>query len=693
MIKRFGIAIVAACFCMMPGGSLVARPDAAVVQGRDGLALDTGAVVIGDATIGLLRVTTQGHGGRIAAGFGLTGRDGRYDSLTPVVIGDVVIARTIRTAPGNQVHIVDIFQNFGKRPASLFAEWGSYLPSLTADPRAIALAERSFLAREPEIHVDFGDRMRGQWTDFYPVTSRAQRTYPGADPAYLGYRMHLSIEPGHQRAIGTTINLAAPDWSWLSPSVRRSLANRSSAKGSARLLPAGSLTITGLQLAKEKHGLLASDILRHSLAQIARIDRHGPQHRAIMTVNPAAFAEADAVDARIMSGQSMPFAGIPFAVKDMIDVAGLPTSLGMPPLAATPVKQDAPVVRALRAQGMILIGKTNLGEDLGEYGVSRAGGRTVGTVHPDLTVSGSSGGSAVAVASGIVAFALGSDTCGSISAPASYAGIFGLRPSLGAIDYTGTRPLTPDYDTIGPMTGDARDAALLVQLLARDATGGPSPGDPLRLGIVRSLPANQPPMAPMIAQRLTENVARLSEAGITFVDIAMPEWEARAARVRSLDDPYASKVAMEAYLARRGDGWTIATLADHGGLMSAERQGLRALAEAHPAPGIAGARRGALAAVRAYLETILDENGLDALVLPATTSRPGVLDVTRHGLGYEPSPCIYSAMSGLPQFTIPLPAARGQPPLGLNIIGRFGSDRTVVAIGEQLIERLSRPSR
>ncbi len=164
-----------------------------------------------------------------------------------------------------------------------------------------------------------------------------------------------------------------------------------------------------------------------------------------------------------------PLSGLTFAVKDFIDVAGCRTGGGNPDwLAGHPVAaRSAAVVETLLGAGARLVGKTNMDElAFSLEGANAHYGTPVNPVCPDRLPGGSSSGSAVAVAAGLVDFALGTDTGGSVRVPASFTGIFGFRPTHGRVSTVGVAPFSPSYDTIGWL---ARDAALPVRCRPRIA--------------------------------------------------------------------------------------------------------------------------------------------------------------------------------------------------------------------------------
>ena len=166
--------------------------------------------------------------------------------------------------------------------------------------------------------------------------------------------------------------------------------------------------------------------------------------------------------------------GIRLAVKDLIDVAGVPTTGGSRALAnAAAAERDAPCLAGARAAGARVVGKANLDElAFGASGVNEYFGTPVNPVDPGRVPGGSSSGSAVAVASGEADLAYGSDTGGSIRVPAAFCGISGLKTTHGRIPLAGVRPLAPSMDTIGPMARDVAGVAAGLTLLTPRVQSG-----------------------------------------------------------------------------------------------------------------------------------------------------------------------------------------------------------------------------
>ena len=211
-------------------------------------------------------------------------------------------------------------------------------------------------------------------------------------------------------------------------------------------------------------------------ACLADIAARDPQINAFTCVlADQARADAARIDARLKAGEPVgPLAGVPFAVKALFDIAGLTTTAGSRILAERPAATaDAVVVRRLRAAGAILVGALNMDEFA--YGFSTENAHYGATRNPhdlERIAGGSSGGSAAAVAAGLVPFALGSDTNGSIRVPAALCGVFGLKPTYGRLSRAGSFPFVDSLDHVGPFARTPADLAA-----AYDAMQGPDAAD------------------------------------------------------------------------------------------------------------------------------------------------------------------------------------------------------------------------
>jgi aspartyl-tRNA(Asn)/glutamyl-tRNA(Gln) amidotransferase subunit A len=204
-------------------------------------------------------------------------------------------------------------------------------------------------------------------------------------------------------------------------------------------------------------------------ACLERIEQLNPMLNAFITVTAeSAFREAKAADEEIVRGEYRgALHGMPIALKDLIDTAGVRTTAGSAVYENRVPEQDATVVRRLRDAGAVFLGKLNLHEfAYGGSGVISHFGPVRNPWDTTRTTGGSSSGAAAAVASGMCFAALGTDTAGSIRLPASLCGITGLKPTYGLVSAAGVIPLCWSYDHVGPMTRTARDAALLLDAIA-----------------------------------------------------------------------------------------------------------------------------------------------------------------------------------------------------------------------------------
>ena len=212
-------------------------------------------------------------------------------------------------------------------------------------------------------------------------------------------------------------------------------------------------------------------------ALLARIAARNPALNAFTDVTAErALREADAVDAKRRRGEALgPLAGVPYAVKNLFDIAGLPTRAGSKiNRDLPPARRDSFLGRKLAAADAVCLGGLNMGEYAYDFtGENAHDGASRNPHDPERMTGGSSGGSGGAVAAGMAPFALGSDTNGSIRVPAALCGIFGLKPTFGRLSRAGTFPFVAAFDHLGPLARSAKDLAL-----AYDAMQGADPDDP-----------------------------------------------------------------------------------------------------------------------------------------------------------------------------------------------------------------------
>ncbi|MEO1292287.1 MAG: AtzE family amidohydrolase [Pseudomonadota bacterium] len=256
---------------------------------------------------------------------------------------------------------------------------------------------------------------------------------------------------------------------------------------------------------------------------LGRIDALNPLLTAFTEVTHARMlGEADAVDALRQAGAPLrPLAGVPFAVKNLFDLAGVVTLAGSKlRQCATPASDDGPLVRRLVAAGALTGGALNMGEFAYDFtGENIHVGPSRNPHDPSRMTGGSSGGSGAAVAAGMVPLALGSDTNGSIRVPSAFCGIFGLKPTYGRLPRTGTFPFVDSLDHLGPMTRSVEDLAL-----AFDAMQGADAGDPVCVSDAAPVPA-------MDALRFPPSGLRVARLGGWFRGQGEEETDVAADRV------------------------------------------------------------------------------------------------------------------------------------------------------------------
>jgi amidase len=485
-------------------------------------------------------------------------------------------------------------------------------------------------------------------------------------------------------------------------------------------LRAAQASLAGLQAAMTSGDLTSAALTGFYLQ---RIDRLNPALHAVITVNLDAQAEAAASDAaRAAGGPRGPLEGIPVLIKDNIQVAGMPTTAGSPALlSAEP--GDAFLVSRLREAGAVIIGKANLSEWANfrsahsTSGWSTLGGQTANPYALNRNPSGSSSGSAAAVAAGLAPAAVGTETDGSVVCPASACGIVGIKPTNGLVSRRGIVPISPVQDTAGPMATCVADAAALLSVmaaadpedpvsvddndLAERARGGSSRAayagalDPAalegaRLGIWR---AGSAAAGPATAAVLDAAAARLRSLGAILTDpVELPDAE-------KITDPefaalrYEFKYGINAYLAYLVDyspagavPGTLAELIDfnkRNAHLVLSRFGQETFEQAEATsgdladPGYLAARRQATRLARTAIITPLAEHGLEAIV--ALTANPACLTdyvLGDHDVFHTSGP---AAVAGCPSITVPAGYVSGLP-VGVSFFGTRWTEPRLIAL-------------
>ena len=440
-------------------------------------------------------------------------------------------------------------------------------------------------------------------------------------------------------------------------------------------------SIAELSAALDAHRLDARELARHALA---RIDGPGRALNAFVAVcRDDAVRAAEAAAARAATGRRLgPLDGIPIALKDNIDVAGMPTGNGFG--GATPWRiptHDAEVTRRLRAAGAVILGKLAMHEGaLGATNDNPHTGRTYnphgGTQAPGLTPGGSSGGSGAAVAAGLCVAALGTDTGGSVRLPAAYCGIVGLKASYGLVSPRGVVPLSHQLDHVGPLTRTVADAAVMLQALAGSDADCPesrafpplSPlGEPgalagVRLGVLGNL--DDEPPEPAIATAFAAARGVLERLGAALETVRLPTYDmARGRRALLVRVEVEGAFVHGALLAREPERFSPEM---RGFLEFGQRAGAQLLMQAD--------RRIALAVHE--LERCFAM--VDAIITPTAPQVAFPFDQN-----VPDNQSAYTALAnfaGCPAISLPMGVTADGRPIGLHVMAPVGRDDRVLVI-------------
>ena len=475
---------------------------------------------------------------------------------------------------------------------------------------------------------------------------------------------------------------------------------------------AGELTLAEIAAAFANGRLTSRRLTRFYLERIGALDRNGPKLGAVLETNPQALDIAADLDReRRTHGVRGPLHGVPVLIKDNVETQDrMMTTAGSLALEGWYAPKDAPLVARLRAAGAVILGKTNLSEwanfrsTHSVSGWSGRGGQTRNPYALDRTPSGSSSGSAVAVAANLCAIAIGTETDGSIVSPASINGIVGLKPTVGLVSRSGVVPLSHSQDTAGPLARTVRDAALLLGVIAgldaedpasvavgeRFASGYERFIDPdglrgARLGIARRFFADSAPLNAF----LNDCVATLERAGAVLVDPAdLPVHGTEVAAEQEVL-LYEFKAGLNAYLERLPGSMAVRSLPElirfnetHAGreLKLFDQELLRqAQAKGNlDEAAYRAARDTCLTATRDEgIDAVLSEHRLDAIV--TLTSGPAWLIDSVNGDSDTGGCSSPAAVAGYPHITVPAGLYRGLP-VGLSFFGAAFSESKLIRL-------------
>lgn len=455
----------------------------------------------------------------------------------------------------------------------------------------------------------------------------------------------------------------------------------------------------------------ARSIVELYLKRIEEIDRQGPVLGSVIEVNPDALSIADSLDReRAEKGVRGPLHGIPVLIKDNIDTSDrMATTAGSLALVGSKPATDAFLVRQLRAAGAIILGKTNLSEwanirsNHSTSGWSGRGGLTKNPYALDRNTSGSSSGSAAAVAASLCAVAVGTETDGSIVSPSSVNGIVGIKPTVGLVSRTGVIPISHTQDTAGPMARTVTDAAILLTALAapdtEDRATGASRGKSreytqhlsaeglkgMRIGVVRKYFGFHPGV-----DAVMEDVLKvIKHEGATLID------PADIPTIGKFDDAenavllFELKADMKAYLDRLGASAPVHSLKEiiefndrqrekempyFGQETFLKAEGKGTLRDKEYLDALKKCRRLSRAE---GIDAIMNKYNLDALLAP--TESPAWMTDLVLGDHFIGGSSTAAAVAGYPSVTVPAGFVFGLP-VGVSFFGRAWSEPTLIRI-------------
>lgn len=445
--------------------------------------------------------------------------------------------------------------------------------------------------------------------------------------------------------------------------------------------------------------------------RIAQIDDAGPEIHAVIAISPDAMEQARALDAELKAGHYRgPMHGIPILLKDNIEAAGsLPTTAGSLALKDNVTGRDAPLVARLRAAGAVILGKTNLSEwanirsNKSTSGWSAAGGQTKNPYALDHNPCGSSSGSGAAVAAGMAAGAIGTETDGSIVCPSSINGIVGFKPTLGLVSRRFIVPISHSQDTAGPMAHSVRDAAMILTAIAGTDPQDPATADAdkwrgdytadlspdalkgLRIGVIREKSTNASLFDTALAV-LKQGGAELVDVDTDYIDgktlgeaefkVLLTELKADlAAYLQGLPQGAVSHKTLADIIAfnKAHPGDELAYFGQETFELADKEKGLddpdyrKALATSKQLAGASG------------IDWILSTRNLDLIV--AQTNGPAWLTTLGEGDKFNPpSASTLPAVAGYPHLTVPMGLDNGLP-VGLSFIGSRWNDHLLLKAG------------
>jgi amidase len=442
---------------------------------------------------------------------------------------------------------------------------------------------------------------------------------------------------------------------------------------------------------------------------LARIKAVDPKLHSVLAVNPQAVDAAKASDARRAAKQALgPLDGVPILIKDNIDVAGMPNTGGSLALAVNIPAKDAPLVKRLIDGGAVVLGKTNLSEwanirsRWSSSGWSAVGGLTRNPYALDRSACGSSSGSGSSIAASLAPAAIGTETDGSITCPASINGLVGLKPTVGLVSRSGVIPISHSQDTAGPMTRSVMDAAMVLNLIAGGdaADVATADADTHKTDYVKGLDAGSLKGTRLGVLRFMKDY---TPATLAAFDAALEALKAQGAVLVDINEfdmtPISQgrlnvlltelKVDLNAYLTGANPNVKSRTLADIIAFNKQEPRELKFFGQdffetAEATAGyddpayVTALAQGKKATGPDGIDKMLKDNNVTALVAPS--GDPTWLIDLVNGDHYGGSASSIPAIAGYPHLTVPMGLVSGLP-VGLSFFGPAWSEQMLLSLG------------
>ena len=462
----------------------------------------------------------------------------------------------------------------------------------------------------------------------------------------------------------------------------------------------GAPTLASLRKALSEGSITSEKITAKYLERIADLDQSGPNLRSFISLNPEALIQAKASDRRRRENRLLgPLDGIPIAIKDNVETLDpIPTTAGSTALMNYFSDKDSPIIESVRNSGAVILGKTNLSQwanfrsTYSVSGWSAVGGQVKNPHILDRTPCGSSSGSAVAVAAGLVTLAIGTETNGSIICPAHTNGVVGFKPTVGLLSTEGIVPISNSQDTAGPITATVLGAAALMDAMTSSAHDFESELENAsvagkKIGILRFAQGDRGEINSAFERAL--EVLREQGAELTEIrSFSLPDSQFWADELTVLETEFAELI--DKFLGDRkltSAPRSLTELIEFNRVNSAvemplfgQEHFLSSLKRAGTnSPEYKSALQNVRRAARSQgIDQLMAISGSDLLIAPSGSIAPpidlinGDVWPARVGVGY------LAAVAGYPHITVPMGVVQGVP-IGVSFFGASGQDSLVLA--------------